>query len=104
MEEVYSYARRLATALAERHWPENTEWKPLPDTLGVLTQIDNMCTLMDDQKREIERLRSALTAVRDASPPDAAYSWGTIKLAECNKIASAALASFTQGREQRGLD
>lgn len=57
MDESYSYARRLATSLAKRHWPENDGWQPLPDLLGVLTQIDNMCTLMDDQKREIERLR-----------------------------------------------
>lgn len=37
------YAQRLATALWEKHWKADApEWKPLPDTIGVLTQIDNM--------------------------------------------------------------
>lgn len=37
------YAMRLATALWEKHWKGDApEWKPLPDVLGLLTQIDNM--------------------------------------------------------------
>jgi hypothetical protein len=36
------YAQRLATALHDKHYPEVGHWKPLPDMLGVLTQIDNM--------------------------------------------------------------
>jgi hypothetical protein len=40
----YGYAVRLATALRDKHYPEATRWKPAPDTLGVLTQIDNMTT------------------------------------------------------------
>lgn len=58
MTEEYEYARRLATSLANEHWPDNTGWEPLPDLMGVLTQIDNMTTLMRDQKRQIEILRS----------------------------------------------
>lgn len=37
-----NYAKTLAIALHAKHFPEVTQWKPLPDTLGLLTQIDNM--------------------------------------------------------------
>jgi len=40
--EEYQYARRLAEALSERHYGGNKDWRPLPDLMGVLTQIDNM--------------------------------------------------------------
>lgn len=37
------YAQRLAIALWEKHWKDDAvNWKPLPDLIGVLTQIDNM--------------------------------------------------------------
>lgn len=37
------YATHLACALWEKHWKADApDWKPLPDLLGVLTQIDNM--------------------------------------------------------------
>ena len=39
---VLDYATRLAINLHAKHYPEVTQWKPLPDLLGVLTQIDNM--------------------------------------------------------------
>lgn len=57
MTSEYEYAKRLAESLVSNHWPDNVGWEALPDLMGVLTQIDNMTTLMDDQKREIERLR-----------------------------------------------
>lgn len=42
-----SYARGLAVALHASHYPEVTQWRPLDDTLGLLTQIDNMtCSLV----------------------------------------------------------
>jgi hypothetical protein len=38
-----AYATRLAVALWERHWKEDApNWRPLPELIGVLTQIDNM--------------------------------------------------------------
>jgi hypothetical protein len=38
----YRYAVRLATYLWEVHWKDAApDWKPLPDMMGVLTQIDN---------------------------------------------------------------
>src|SRR5688572_18038247 len=42
-DESLGYATRLAVELWKEHWSqESPEWKPLPDLLGVLTQIDNM--------------------------------------------------------------
>jgi hypothetical protein len=42
-EDALGYATRLATILWELHWKEQSpNWKPLPDLVGVLTQIDNM--------------------------------------------------------------
>lgn len=37
------YATSLARYLWEKHWKATApNWKPLPDTIGVLTQLDNM--------------------------------------------------------------
>lgn len=37
------YATSLARAIWEKHFKETApDWKPLPDLIGVLTQIDNM--------------------------------------------------------------
>lgn len=37
-----SYASSLAETLHDKHYSRNVSWKPLPDLLGLLTQIDNM--------------------------------------------------------------
>lgn len=43
--EAYQHARRLAVALWEKHFRDQSpEWKPLPDLFGVIDQIDNMTT------------------------------------------------------------
>jgi len=39
-----AYATGLAKHLHAKHFPHVTQWKPLPDLLGLLTQIDNMMT------------------------------------------------------------
>jgi len=50
--ESLEYAQRLATAMWEKHWKENSpDWKPLPDLLGVLTQIDNMVAGMTRKEK-----------------------------------------------------
>jgi hypothetical protein len=37
------YATSLAIAIWCKHYKEQSpDWKPLPDLMGVLTQIDNM--------------------------------------------------------------
>lgn len=41
--DALGYAQRLATSLWQQHWRDTApQWKVLDDTLGVLTQIDNM--------------------------------------------------------------
>jgi len=59
IERAAGYAQRLATSLWEQHWKlDAPDWKPLPDLLGVLTQIDNMTAGLE---------RKALTG-READP------------------------------------
>jgi hypothetical protein len=41
-DAALKYATSLALILRDKHFPEATQWKPLPDLIGVLTQIDNM--------------------------------------------------------------
>jgi hypothetical protein len=42
-DQALGYAQRLATSLWEKHWKSAApDWRPLPDLIGVLTQIDNM--------------------------------------------------------------
>jgi hypothetical protein len=50
-DAAYGYASRLAEAIYQKHYRQDSpEWKPLDDTLGVLTQIDNMtCRLVKAQ-------------------------------------------------------
>jgi hypothetical protein len=41
--EAFGYAKRLAEFIWAKHYKnESPNWTPLPDVLGVLTQIDNM--------------------------------------------------------------
>ena len=40
----FYYAKSIAVSLHEKHFQECTEWEPCADTLGILTQIDNMTT------------------------------------------------------------
>jgi len=50
-EAELRYATRLALYLWETHWKEaSPHWKPLPDLMGVLTQIDNMIANLKPQK------------------------------------------------------
>lgn len=43
--DAHSYATRLLVSLMEKHYPDrHPDWSPLPDLMGVLTQIDNLST------------------------------------------------------------
>lgn len=42
LTDALGYAQRLAQAIHAKHYAEVTQWRVLPDLLGVLTQIDNM--------------------------------------------------------------
>lgn len=44
-EELANYQlRQLATYMAREFYPEVPQWRPLDDTLGLISQIDNMVT------------------------------------------------------------
>ena len=46
-EDALAYATRLVTLMAEKHYHDvSPDWEPLPDIVGVLTQIDNMVSGM----------------------------------------------------------
>ena len=52
--EAYSYAKRLAEFIWKEHYKEESpDWTPLPDVLGVLTQIDNMTCGLEKAKPEM---------------------------------------------------
>lgn len=54
-QRTASYATALAVSLHAQHFSEVTQWKPLPDTLGLLTQIDNMVVGLRERIAELER-------------------------------------------------
>jgi hypothetical protein len=43
-QHAHRWAIELAVSLAKKHYPEAPHFQPLPDLLGVITQIDNMTT------------------------------------------------------------
>lgn len=69
---AYTYALNLAHNLRKRLYPENKSWEPLPDILGLLTQIDNMVAGLahpqeaESLRAEVDRLRGTLKPFGDA--------------------------------------
>ena len=55
-EEALGYATRLLEHFVDEHFPYNPDWKPLPELVGVLTQLDNAMTIARDYKARIEVL------------------------------------------------
>jgi len=41
-KEALAYAETLAMRIHQKHYSHITTWRPLPDLVGLLTQIDNM--------------------------------------------------------------
>jgi hypothetical protein len=71
-EDALGYAQRLATILWEKHWKADApEWKPLPDLVGVLTQIDNaVAGLVRAVPQSIKVTDAMCEAALDADVPD----------------------------------
>lgn len=46
-----NYATTLAINLHAKHFPGVAQFVPLPDTLGLLTQIDNMVAGLESRRR-----------------------------------------------------
>jgi hypothetical protein len=61
--DAYGYAKRLLEVFVAENFPPNPNWKPLPDLLGVLTQIDNASTIA----RDLRAQNAELVAERDAA-------------------------------------
>ena len=53
-KRVNSYAKNIAIAMHRRHFSHITQWEPITNTIGLITQIDNMSCWPD---AEIERLK-----------------------------------------------
>src|SRR5688500_7122938 len=69
-EDALGYATRLVKIMAEKHYPDGSpDWKPLPDVVGILTQIDNMVSGMvrapQIDEAMVERFKVAFQ-----NPPD----------------------------------
>jgi hypothetical protein len=62
--DAYGYAKRLLEAFVAEHFPPNPDWKPLPDLMGVLTQIDNASTIARDLCVQHAELVAALEEAR----------------------------------------
>jgi hypothetical protein len=59
-ETALGYATRFLEHFVNEHCSPVPDWKPLPDLLGVLTQIDNSTTIARDYKARIEQLEARL--------------------------------------------
>ena len=65
-ERAHSYAVGFLRSFVSQHFPPNPDWRPLPDLLGVLTQIDNATTITRDLRAENERLRARVAHLEAA--------------------------------------
>ena len=63
--ESLGYATRLLDHFVAEHFPHNPDWKPLPELIGVLTQLDNVMTIARDYKDRIEALENVLREILD---------------------------------------
>jgi hypothetical protein len=76
LAEAHKYAERLATLLCEKHFKDVApRFKLLPDTVGIITQIDNMTCGIDEkaEARGYERGVREAAVVCDRCPDS---HWG----------------------------
>ncbi len=91
-----NYARLLATNICKKEYPEAKGWEPLPDVLGILTQIDNMVagmqrieakTIKEEPMGKIKMLRNFIgfgilsVAIFILPQSEAKASWQNLKKA-----------------------
>lgn len=62
-QHAHRWATELAISMARKLYPEVQQFEPLPDLLGVITQIDNMVTGLQ-RKRTAEQNAIELDALR----------------------------------------
>jgi hypothetical protein len=57
--DAYGYAKRFLEAFVAENFPPNPDWKPLPDLMGVLMQIDNASTIVRDLRQRADEATRA---------------------------------------------
>jgi hypothetical protein len=87
--DAYGYAKRFLEAFVAEHFPPNPDWKPLPDLMGVLTQIDNASTIASDLCAQNAELVAALKEARQRLAKGRALWNGPCH--ECDAVLAAAL-------------
>ena len=79
-ERVNTYAKNLAISTHRKHFSHITQWEPLPDTIGLITQIESMsCWTGGDVAQ--------LTAEREAAIASAALTERTAIAAQLREWA-----------------
>lgn len=79
-ERVNTYAKNLAISMHRKHFSHVTQWEPLPDTIGLITQIESMsCWTGGDVAQ--------LTAEREAAIASAALTERTAIAAQLREWA-----------------
>lgn len=84
-DEAYGYASRFLTAFTQEHF-KSLSVTPLPDLIGVLTQIDNATMIASEYRSELTALRQRVVevvgpfadlaeVVLSEAPPDALAAW-----------------------------
>lgn len=63
-DEATNNLRGFMTSFVREHFPDNIGWQPLPDLLGMLTQMDNASTIARDYKAQNKAMREALERQR----------------------------------------
>jgi hypothetical protein len=58
------YATRLLEHFVAEHFPHNPDWKPLPELIGVLTQLDNAITIARDYKEKLRAYEGSTGEMR----------------------------------------
>ena len=56
-DRVNSCAKNLAIAMHRKNFSNITQWEPLPDTMGLISQIDNMSCWHDAEIDSLKRER-----------------------------------------------
>lgn len=74
MQGAYRYASTLLMSLIRKHYPDLPDFKPLPDLMGVLTQLDNISTgmarfpLPEGYQRVTQRYLNAIVPEKPLQP------------------------------------
>lgn len=99
-------AVRLAQIIWRRSYRETApQWKPLTDTAGVISQIDNMCAgllqRLEEQRSVIRELREAVNPIIDPTVTKLTVD-GTLDMINAARKADALLSSNTRVTDPKG--